>query len=154
MACDILGTNSRLDTLQAAILRVKARQLDEWTRRREVHAKRYRQVFQELQLESLVTPPALPEAVIRHVYNQFTIRCRFRDALKDFLKSKGVPTEIYYPLCLHLQPAFGYLGYQAGDRPVAEKASQDVLSLPVSPELTEEPDHRPNLPLFALACFC
>ena len=135
---DILGTNSRLDTLQAAILRVKARRLDEWTRRREAHANRYRQILQELQLESVVTPPALPEAEMRHVYNQFTIRCRFRDALKDFLKSRDVPTEIYYPLCLHLQPAFGYLAYQAGNCPVAEKASQEVLSLPVGPELTEE----------------
>jgi dTDP-4-amino-4,6-dideoxygalactose transaminase len=135
---DILGTNSRLDTLQAAILRVKARHLDEWTRRREAHANRYRQVFQELQLKSVVTPPAVPEAEMRHVYNQFTIRCRFRDALQDFLKSRDVPTEIYYPLCLHLQPAFGYLGYQAGNCPLAEKASQEVLSLPVSPELTEE----------------
>lgn len=135
---DILGTNSRLDTLQAAILRVKARHLDEWTRRREAHAKRYRQIFQELQLESVATPPRAAETEVRHVYNQFTIRCRFRDELKDFLKSKGVPTEIYYPLCLHLQPAFGYLGYQAGNCPLGEKASQELLSLPVSPELTEE----------------
>jgi len=135
---DILGTNSRLDTLQAAILRVKARHLDEWTRGREANANRYRQVFQELQLESFVAPPPAPEAGIRHVYNQFTIRCRFRDALKVFLKSKGVPTEIYYPLCLHLQPALAYLGYQAGDCPAAEKASQEVLSLPVTAELTEE----------------
>jgi len=135
---DILGTNSRLDTLQAAILRVKARHLDEWTRGREANANRYRQIFQELQLESFVAPPPAPEAGIRHVYNQFTIRCRFRDALKVFLKSKGVPTEIYYPLCLHLQPALAYLGYQAGDCPAAEKASQEVLSLPVTAELTEE----------------
>jgi dTDP-4-amino-4,6-dideoxygalactose transaminase len=135
---DILGTNSRLDTLQAAILRVKARHLDEWTRGREAHANRYRQVFHELQLESAVTPPPAAEAEIGHVYNQFTIRCRFRDKLKDFLKTKGVPTEIYYPLCLHLQPAFGYLGYKAGDCPAAEKASQEVLSLPISAELTEE----------------
>jgi len=135
---DILGTNSRLDTLQAAILRVKARHLDEWTRGREANANRYRQVFQELQLESFVAPPPAPEAGIRHVYNQFTIRCRFRDALKVFLKSKGVPTEIYYPLCLHLQPALAYLGYQAGDCPAAEKASQEVLSLPVTAELTKE----------------
>ena len=135
---DILGTNSRLDTLQAAILRVKARHLDEWTRGREANANRYRQIFQELQLESFLAPPPAPEAGIRHVYNQFTIRCRFRDALKVFLKSKGVPTEIYYPLCLHLQPALAYLGYQAGDCPAAEKASQEVLSLPVTAELTEE----------------
>jgi dTDP-4-amino-4,6-dideoxygalactose transaminase len=138
---DILGTNSRLDTLQAAILRVKARHLDEWTRGREKHANRYRQVFHELQLESAVTPPPIPEAEIRHVYNQFTIRCKFRDELKDFLKGKGVPTEVYYPLCLHLQPAFGYLGHTPGDCPAAEKASEEVLSLPVSAEMTEEQLH-------------
>jgi dTDP-4-amino-4,6-dideoxygalactose transaminase len=135
---EILGTNSRLDTLQAAILRVKARHLDEWTRGREERASRYRQTFQELRLASFVTPPLAPEAGIRHVYNQFTIRCRLRDELKDSLKGKGVPTEIYYPLCLHLQPAFGYLGYQARDFPVAEKASQEALSLPINAELTEE----------------
>jgi dTDP-4-amino-4,6-dideoxygalactose transaminase len=135
---DILGTNSRLDTLQAAILRVKARHLEAWTRGREVNAERYRQIFHELHLHSFVAPPPAPPAGIRHVYNQFTIRCRFRDELKDFLKTRGVPTEIYYPLCLHLQPAFSYLGYKPGDCPVAEAASQEVLSLPVSAELTEE----------------
>jgi dTDP-4-amino-4,6-dideoxygalactose transaminase len=134
---EILGTNSRLDTLQAAILRVKARHLDEWTRGREAHANRYCQIFQELQLQSVMIPPTIPQTEIRHVYNQFTIRCRFRDELKDFLKGKGVPTEIYYPLCLHLQPAFSYLGHKPGDCPAAEKASAEVLSLPVNAELTE-----------------
>jgi len=138
---DILGTNSRLDTLQAAILRVKARHLDEWTRGREANAGRYRQAFHNLGLEEVVTPPPAPQAEIRHVYNQFTIRCKFRDELKDFLKSKGVPTEIYYPLCLHLQPAFGYLGHKAGDCPAAERASQEVLSLPISAELSDEQQH-------------
>jgi dTDP-4-amino-4,6-dideoxygalactose transaminase len=135
---EILGTNSRLDTLQAAILRVKARHLERWTRGREINADRYRQAFQDSRLAPLVIPPPAPPAEIRHVYNQFTIRCKFRDELKNFIKTKGVPTEIYYPLCLHLQPAFSYLGYKMGDCPVAEKASQEALSLPVSSELTEE----------------
>jgi dTDP-4-amino-4,6-dideoxygalactose transaminase len=135
---EILGTNSRLDTLQAAILRVKARHLEKWTQGRETNAERYRQFFRGLQLEAFVTPPAVPGAGVRHVYNQFTIRCKQRDELKDFLKTKGIPTEIYYPLCLHLQPAFAYLGYQAGRYPVAEKASTEVISLPVSAELASD----------------
>ena len=124
--------------MQAAILRIKARHLEEWTRGREANAERYRQLFDELRLESVVTPPPAPRAGIRHVYNQFTVRCQFRERLKEFLKNKGVPTEIYYPLCLHLQPAFSYLGNKTGDCPVAETASQEVLSLPVNAELTEK----------------
>lgn len=135
---DILGTNSRLDTLQAAILRVKARHLEAWTQGREAHAARYRGQFNQLQLESFVAPPPSPATDVRHVYNQFTIRVQLRDALKDFLKTRGIPTEIYYPLCLHLQPAFAYLGYKSGSCPVAEKASQEVLSLPINAELTED----------------
>jgi len=134
---EILGTNSRLDALQAAILRVKARHLDSWTKGRRVHAEGYRNAFKERNIERWVTPP-VPDGSLQHVYNQFTIRCHFRDELKEFLKTKGVPTEIYYPLCLHLQPAFKGLGYHSGDFPVAEKASGEVLSLPVCPELTAE----------------
>jgi dTDP-4-amino-4,6-dideoxygalactose transaminase len=138
---DILGTNSRLDSLQAAILRVKARHLESWTQGREANADRYRQFFRELQLEPFVAPPPAPETGLRHVYNQFTIRVQLRDELKEFLKVRSIPTEIYYPLCLHLQPAFAYLGYQPGSCPVAEKASQEVLSLPISAELTGEQQH-------------
>jgi dTDP-4-amino-4,6-dideoxygalactose transaminase len=135
---DILGTNSRLDTLQAAILRVKARHLETWTRGREANAVRYRTQFNQLQLESLAAPPPSPATGVRHVYNQFTIRVQLRDALQDFLKTRGIPTEIYYPLCLHLQPAFAYLSYKSTSCPVAEKASREVLSLPISAELTED----------------
>lgn len=134
---EILGTNSRLDALQAAILRVKARHLDSWTRGREARADRYRKLFDHLHLRAFITPPALNGSGYRHVYNQFTIRCSHRDELKQFLNHKGVPTEIYYPLCLHLQPAFGYLGHQPGDFSIAEKASGQVLSLPVYPELSD-----------------
>ena len=86
--------------------------------------------------------PAAPEAKYRHVYNQFTIRAQRRDELQAALKTAGVPTEIYYPLCLHLQKAFSYLGYAPGSMPEAERASREALSLPVYPELTDERQER------------
>lgn len=135
---EILGTNSRLDALQAAILRVKLRHLDTWARGRQNRADRYRESFAKFGLGAFVTPPQASGANFEHVYNQFTICCRSRDELQQFLRNNGVPTEIYYPLCLHLQPAFSYLEYQLGSFPVAEAASAKVLSLPVYPELTDE----------------
>ena len=134
---DILGTNSRLDALQAAVLRVKLPHLDAWAAGRQNRAERYRRLFAENGLTSFVTCPPEPPANFHHVYNQFTIRVPLRDDLKEFLRGVGVPTEIYYPLCLHLQPAFRYLGYKAGAFPIAEKASSEVLSLPVFPELKD-----------------
>jgi dTDP-4-amino-4,6-dideoxygalactose transaminase len=134
---EILGTNSRLDALQAAILRVKLRHLEAWTAARELRADRYRAMFREHGLDEFVTAPAGATADSRHVYNQFSIRCGRRDDLRDFLKRSGIPTEIYYPLPLHLQPAFGYLGHKAGDFPESEAASNEALALPVYPELTE-----------------
>jgi dTDP-4-amino-4,6-dideoxygalactose transaminase len=134
---EILGTNSRLDSLQAAILRVKLRHLDQWTRQRQLRADRYRALFASLSLRHAVQIPTAPSDDFYHVYNQFTIRCAHRDALKEQLRSAGVPTEIYYPLPLHLQPAFSCLGYSKGQLPFSEAASQQVLSLPVYPELTE-----------------
>jgi dTDP-4-amino-4,6-dideoxygalactose transaminase len=133
---DILGTNSRLDALQAAILRVKLRYLEEWTRGRQLRAERYRVLFVESGLGEKIQYPQRPARDLVHVYNQFTIRCRERDALVGFLKSSGIPTEIYYPLPLHLQPAFDYLGNRPGQFPAAEQASKEVLALPVFPELT------------------
>jgi dTDP-4-amino-4,6-dideoxygalactose transaminase len=134
---DILGTNSRLDALQAAILRVKLRHLDGWTEARVTRAERYRKLFNELGLSDIVRVPAAPSANSRHVYNQFSIRCGERDALREHLRMAGVPTEIYYPLPLHLQAAFRYLGHANGDFPHAESVSQDILALPVYPELSE-----------------
>lgn len=134
---EILGTNSRLDALQAAILRVKLRHLEAWTAARELRADRYRSMFRENGLDEFVTAPAGARADSRHVYNQFSIRCGRRDELRDFLKRAGIPTEIYYPLPLHLQPAFEYLGHKAGDFPESEAASNEVLALPVYPELSE-----------------
>jgi dTDP-4-amino-4,6-dideoxygalactose transaminase len=134
---EILGTNSRLDALQAAILRVKLRHLHEWTEARQARAGRYRELFEETGLTKFVVLPPEPPPHYRHVYNQFTIRCSERDKLREFLQSVGIPSEVYYPLPLHLQPAFSYLGYRAGDFPQAEFASSQVLSLPVFPEITE-----------------
>lgn len=132
---EILGTNSRLDALQAAILRAKLPHLDSWAEARRKHADRYRLLFETLHLDSVAAYPPVPPPSFHHAYNQFTIRSPFRDELKAFLRQSGVPTEIYYPLCLHLQRVFAHLGYAPGQLPVAEKASQEVLSLPVFPEL-------------------
>jgi dTDP-4-amino-4,6-dideoxygalactose transaminase len=136
-AYETLGMNSRLDALQAAILRVKLRHLNRWSLARRNNAKRYFELFREFRLETMITPPAdMPGSV--HIYNQFTIRVKERDALREHLKSRGIPTEIYYPRPLHLQDAFAYLGHKPGDFPKAEAASLEVLSLPIYPELTEE----------------
>lgn len=133
---EVLGMNSRLDALQAAILRVKLRHLDQWAVRRRNNAERYREIFHEFRLDSRVTLPSAP-AEYTHVYNQFTIRVSERDCLREYLQSRGFSTEIYYPKPLHLQKAFAYLGHQPGDYPFAEAASREVLSLPIYPELTE-----------------
>ncbi|MCU1307522.1 MAG: putative aminotransferase [Acidobacteriaceae bacterium] len=132
-----LGINSRLDALQAAILRVKLRHLADWTAARQRNAERYRNMFAELGLDSHLQLPAQPRDRV-HVYNQFVIRTPQRDALSHYLRAAGVPTEIYYPSPLHLQPAFAYLGYKEADFPQAELASQEVLALPIFPELTED----------------
>jgi dTDP-4-amino-4,6-dideoxygalactose transaminase len=138
----ILGTNSRLDAIQAAILRVKLGHLDRWTNQRQSRADRYRKAFEEMYLMPSIIPPQAPDEKFRHVYNQFTIRCGSRDELTGFLRQNGIPTEIYYPLCLHLQAAFAYLNHTNGDFPIAEKTSIEVLSVPVYPELTDEQQDR------------
>jgi dTDP-4-amino-4,6-dideoxygalactose transaminase len=134
---DILGTNSRLHALQAAILRVKLRHLDAWTDGRLNRAARYRQLFEQAGLSQFITCPQAPSGQFHHVYNQFAIRAQRRDALKEHLRLRGIPSEIYYPLCIHLQSAFAHLGYREGQMPQSEKASREVLSLPVFPELTD-----------------
>jgi len=134
---EILGVNSRLDALQATILRVKLRHLEDWTEARRAHARRYREFFEDRKLAPFITVPPEPAAEFRHVYNQFCIRARNRDALRESLRVRGIPTEVYYPLPLHLQPAFSYLGYRPGQFPHAEAASSEILALPVFPELTE-----------------
>jgi dTDP-4-amino-4,6-dideoxygalactose transaminase len=134
---EMVGANSRLDALQAAVLRVKLRHLDDWQKGRQNRAERYRRLFEAAGLTSLITAPPLPPANYEHVYNQFTIRSPRRDELKAFLLAARVPSEIYYPLCLHLQEAFKYLGYAPGKFPESEKASREVLSLPVYPEFPD-----------------
>jgi dTDP-4-amino-4,6-dideoxygalactose transaminase len=135
--CELIGLNSRLDALQAAILRVKLHHLETWTEGRRENASRYRSTFGGRNLDTQVILPTQPEA-LRHVYNQFVIRLLGRDEVRQHLLRMGIPTEIYYPEPLHLQPAFSYLGYKRGDFPHAETASQQVLALPIYPELTEE----------------
>jgi len=138
----MIGTNSRLHALQAAVLRVKLRHLDAWQRGRQNRAERYRQLFHEAGISSFLVAPPEPPLNFEHVYNQFTIRCAYRDELKAFLQAAGIPSEIYYPLCLHLQEAFAYLGHVSGDFPESEKASREALSLPVYPELPDAQQER------------
>lgn len=128
------GWNSRLDALQAAVLRVKLKYLDEWTSGRQRNADLYRRLLKG----SSVAAPAAADHQTRHVWNQYVIRCPRRDALKAHLTALGIGTEIYYPLPLHLQECFRHLGYREGDFPESERAAKEVLALPVQAELTFE----------------
>jgi dTDP-4-amino-4,6-dideoxygalactose transaminase len=133
---DRVGINSRLDSLQAAILRVKFRYLDQWAAARRLNAHRYRELFHEAGLVSSeeIRLPAESDGSF-HVYNQFVIRARDRDGLRGWLSNRGVGTEIYYPLPLHLQDCFKDLGYERGDFPESERAAEEALAIPVYPEL-------------------
>jgi len=130
----ILGINSRLDTLQAAVLRVKLKYLNSWNQKRAKNADIYNK---ELSGVGDIIIPLVKKGKT-HTYNQYTIRTSRRDELKNYLKEKDIPSVVYYSLPLHLQPAFSYLGYGEGDFPKAEKASKEVLSLPVHSELSRE----------------
>jgi dTDP-4-amino-4,6-dideoxygalactose transaminase len=129
----LVGTNSRLDALQAAILRVKLRHLDRWSEKRAKNAALYDQLFEGARL----TRP-YRDARARHIYNQYVIRVPERDAMRQHLADRGIGTEIYYPVPLHLQQCFSPLGYREGDMPQSEAAANEVLALPIYPELTEE----------------
>jgi dTDP-4-amino-4,6-dideoxygalactose transaminase len=131
----VVGGNFRLDALQAAILRVKLPHLGAWSAGRRRNAERYRSLFEKAGLGSKV---ALPKDVPGHIYNQFVIRTAKRDGLQAFLAEKGVGTEIYYPVPLHLQECFAPLGIRKGDLPVSEAVAADSLALPIYPELSEE----------------
>lgn len=133
---EMVGINSRLDALQAAILRVKFRYLDSWTAGRQRNAALYRETIAALRLP-VVAPTAAPYNT-RHVYNQFSICAERRDELHAFLKQHGIGSEIYYPLPLHLQPCFADLGYQPGDFPVSEHLASRALALPIFAELAPE----------------
>ncbi len=129
---EMVGYNSRLDALQAAVLMAKIPHLDAWSAARRANAALYDQAFADV--AELVTPYIDPANT--SIYNQYTVRAQRRDALQAHLKEQGIGSAIYYPLPLHLQPCFAYLGYQEGQCPEAERASREVLSLPVFPELT------------------
>ena len=138
---ELLGINSRIDALQAAILRVKLRYLNDWTQRRRRNAERYRELFTEYGLTRQLRLPCSQETSF-HVYNQYSIRAPRRDELQGYLRDHEVPTEIYYPRPLHVEPAFRYLGYAAGDFPNTEAICREVLALPIYPELTLDQQHR------------
>lgn len=134
---EAVGINSRLDALQAAVLHVKLKHLDRWTEGRRRNAERYLRLFAQANLLDRVTlPPTAPGNF--HVYNQYTVRVPQRDELRNFLKEKGVGSEVYYPLPMHLQNCYQDLGHRKGSFPLSERAAEEVLSLPIYPELTEE----------------
>jgi len=130
---DEVGYNSRLDALQAAVLSAKLPHLAGWSAKRRQNAAYYDRAFADL--ADVRTPVVGPEN--ESIFNQYTIRASRRDALQAFLKERGIGTSIYYPLPLHLQPCFAYLGYREGQCPESERAAKEVLSLPIFPELTQ-----------------
>jgi len=126
------GFNGRLDAIQAAILRVKLKHLDSWNEQRRKNAQYYNDL-----LKDYVKVPSIRDGYY-HIYHQYSILVDKREKLIDFLRNRGIPTAVYYPIPLHLQEVFRYLGYKEGDFPVSEKVSKDILSLPIFPELKEE----------------
>ncbi|MBN1672243.1 MAG: DegT/DnrJ/EryC1/StrS family aminotransferase [Kiritimatiellae bacterium] len=133
-----VGGNFRFDAIQAAVITTKLAHLDGWTAARQANAERYGKLFQEAGLIGTGIL-SLPEVkTTRHVFNQYVVRVAPRDALKDFLAAKDIGTAIYYPVPLHRQECFAYLGYREGDLPESEKAARETLALPVYPELTAE----------------
>ena len=133
-----IGINSRLDALQAAILLVKFRYLEEWTAKRLKNAAYYDQLFDEIRHQELGIEIPYVQHNNRHIYNQYVIRVPKRDKLREFLAQEGVGTDVYYPLPLHLQECYQDLGYAKGDFPHAEQAARETLALPIYPELTPE----------------
>jgi dTDP-4-amino-4,6-dideoxygalactose transaminase len=139
---DELGWNSRIDTLQAAVLLVKLSFIDEWNAERRALAENYQVLFAQAGLvepgpypqKGVVLPKTRPKAT--HVFHQYVIRVRRRDELKAFLRGRGVESEVYYPLALHQQPALRSLGYPAGAFPESERAAAEVLAVPIFPQLT------------------
>jgi len=133
-----IGINSRLDTIQAAILLVKFKYLEKWTTERQKKAERYQLLFQDL--FSSINGFKLPTIQYqnRHIFHQYVIRVPERDRLRQFLTEEGIGTDIYYPVPLHLQECYSFLKYHRGDLPNSEKASEEVLALPIYPELTED----------------
>jgi dTDP-4-amino-4,6-dideoxygalactose transaminase len=141
-----VGWNSRLDAIQAAILRVKLKYVQGWNETRRQRAATYDQLFAAAGLTSAGGQPensapiqlARTSAHAHHVFHQYVVRAYRREELREFLSARKIGTEVYYPIPLHLQPCFVYLGYREGDFPEAERAAKEVLALPMFPELTEE----------------
>jgi dTDP-4-amino-4,6-dideoxygalactose transaminase len=146
---DEFGWNGRMDAIQAAVLRVKLAHLADWNQSRRKHAASYDRLFASAGLTSRTRLPIslrVKSAPVRllarspqakHVFHQYVIRAQRRDELRKFLADRKIGSEIYYPLPLHLQPVFSYLGLKAGDLPVSEQAAKEVLALPMFPELTD-----------------
>ena len=146
-----IGWNSRLDAMQAAVLRVKLKHLDGWTPQRRTVACRYHGLLQSSGLVQAGAQPVSAQAPVAvlasppeayHIYHQYVVRAWRRDELRTFLSQHGVGTEVYYPVPLHLQECFTYLGYKAGDLPESESAAREVLALPMFPELREDEQQR------------
>ena len=129
----LIGLNSRLDALQAAVLSVKLKYLDDWSKARIKNAETYNQLFSDT---DVITPYAEPYNY--HIYNQYIIRVGKRNELQAFLKERNIGTEIYYPVSLHLQKCYASLGLKEGDLPESEKAAKETLALPIYAELTKE----------------
>jgi dTDP-4-amino-4,6-dideoxygalactose transaminase len=140
------GWNCRLDAIQATLLRVKLKYVGGWNESRRQHAARYDELFAEAGLTSTggepenSSPIQVPQTSTHayHVFHQYVVRAYRREELREFLSARKIGTEVYYPIPLHLQPCFVYLGYREGDFPEAERAANEVLALPMFPELTEE----------------
>jgi dTDP-4-amino-4,6-dideoxygalactose transaminase len=141
-----LGWNCRLDAIQAAILRVKLKYVEGWNEDRRQRAARYDELFAEAGFAATgdplenSSPVQMPQtsAGAHHIFHQYVVRAYRREELREFLTARKIGTEVYYPIPLHLQPCFVYLGYREGDFPEAERAAREVLALPMFPELTEE----------------
>lgn len=137
----VIGGNFRLDPIQAAVLLVKLPHLERWHRARQANAEFYDSLFAERNLAGLETPRALFRGTglaNYHIYNQYVVRTARRDSLREFLAQNDVATEIYYPVALHEQACFSYLGHRRGDFPASEKAAGETLALPIYPELSRE----------------
>ncbi len=142
---DEIGWNSRLDSIQAAILRVKLKYIEDWNRKRRERAQAYTLLLKTAGLLAPMGAKSTAKVQLLsdsdqsfHIYHQYVIRAQNRDGLRTFLKDRKIGTEIYYPLPLHLQKCFGYLGYAEGDFPESERAAKEVIALPMFPELTAE----------------
>lgn len=135
----VVGGNFRLDAVQAAVLRVKLKYLDDWTKKRQMNAAYYRDLFAQARLEGITLPTELDDC--RHIYNQFVVRCSQRDDLMMYLKEEKIGCEIYYPVSMHIQECFADLGHKSDDFPVSESATRETLALPIYPELEHEMLH-------------